>query len=117
MKGLPPKESAVQIAIINRLALHGVVCIHVPNGGTRDPREARSLKAQGVMAGTPDLICIGIGGRVAWLEVKRPGYAPSAVKQSQRDMHHLLRRRGHLVAIVTTQDEAVACMREWGLIR
>jgi len=112
----PPKESAVQIAIINRLALHGVTCIHIPNGGTRDPREARALKAQGVMAGTPDLICIGDGGRVAWLEVKRPGYSPSAVTASQRDMHDLLRRRGHLVAIVTSQDEAADRMREWGLI-
>ena len=60
---------------------------------------------------------IGDGGKVAWLEVKRPGYAPSAVKESQHEAHDMLRRKGHHVAIVTSQDEAVAALRDAGLIR
>ena len=113
----PPKESAVQIAVLNGLLFHGVVCIAIPNGGSRDPREARNLKAQGVMAGAPDLVCIGDGGKVAWLEVKRPGYTASAVRESQHDAHDMLRRKGHHVAIVTSQDEAVAACRDAGLLK
>lgn len=111
-----PAEGQVQIAIIDRLRLRGVAAIHIPNGGSRNPIEARKLKAQGVRAGAPDLICIGREGRVAWLEVKRPGYRPSDVKGSQHEMHDMLRARGHFVAIVTSQDEAEAAVREAGLI-
>lgn len=112
-----PKESAVQIAIRQRLIFHGVVAAHVPNGGKRSLAAGRRLKAEGMIAGFPDLVCVGDGGKVAFLEVKRPKYSPSDVSDEQRDMHDMLRRKGHHVAIVTSQDEAVAACRDAGLIR
>lgn len=33
------------------------VTFHIPNGGKRDVREARNLKACGVTAGVPDIFC------------------------------------------------------------
>lgn len=45
---------------------------HVPNGGTRDPIEAKHLKQQGVKAGVPDLqLPVPRGGyHGLWLEMK-----------------------------------------------
>lgn len=35
------------------------LCYHIPNGGSRDPREAHNLKLQGVKPGVPD-ICLPV---------------------------------------------------------
>lgn len=112
-----PLERAVQIAIKKRLIFHGVICIHIPNAGRRSAAAGRRLKQEGMLPGAPDIIAIGEGGKVAWLEVKRPGYSPSDVSDNQHDMHDTLRRKGHFVAIVTSQDEAVEALRSAGLIR
>jgi phosphoglycolate phosphatase-like HAD superfamily hydrolase len=50
------------------------------------------------------------------LEVKRPGYTPSAVSPAQRDMHEALARKGFTVAIVTGQDEAVRALEAMGWV-
>lgn len=42
----------------------------VPNGGTRNPMEAQSLKASGVRAGVADLILLLPGGRAVFIELK-----------------------------------------------
>lgn len=108
-----PLEAAVQRAIIDRLRLLGVLAIHVPNGGKRSMMAGRRLKSEGMRAGFPDLLCYK-DGRHALLEVKRPGYTPSAVSAEQHEMHDLLRERGASVAIVTSQDEAVMALRAEG---
>lgn len=46
---------------------------HIPNGGSRDPREARNLKQEGVKAGVPD-ICLPVprgGYNGLYIEMKR----------------------------------------------
>lgn len=46
---------------------------HIPNGGSRDPREAHNLKRQGVKAGVPD-ICLPVargGYHGMYIELKR----------------------------------------------
>lgn len=43
----------------------------VPNGGSRDKREAARLKWQGVLPGVPDLIVM-IDGRTFGIELKAP---------------------------------------------
>lgn len=107
-------ERAIQSAIRNRLMFHGVVCIAIPNAAKRSPAMARALKAEGMIAGAPDLICVGDGGKVAWLEVKAPG---GRVSPAQEDMHALLQRKGHNVAVVRDQDQAVEQLRAWGMVR
>lgn len=107
-------EDGAQIAIKNRLALYGIVLKHTPNEGRRSKAEAVRLKALGMIAGWPDGTCMQAPGRIAFLEIKKPGYAPSAVKDTQRDCHAMLRRLGFYVAVVTDQDEAVAALRAAG---
>jgi hypothetical protein len=106
-------ERAIQISIRNRLALHGVIALHIPNAGRRSPVTGRRLRTEGMIAGAPDLICICPDGRTAWLEVKAPG---GRVSERQAEFHSLLTRLGHRIAVVTDQDQAVARLREWGCI-
>lgn len=111
-----PLEEAVQRAIIDRLRMRGVLAVHVPNGAALKGGAiaAKRLKGQGMRSGFPDLACYMAPGRHALLEVKRPGYTASAVREDQHAMHDQLRTLGIPVAIVTSQDEAVAVLQGLG---
>lgn len=63
----------------------GVVYFHVPNGGNRDPREAKRLKESGVKAGVPDLVFLAYH-RFYCLELKEPG-GKGHLSPAQRAMH------------------------------
>lgn len=56
----------------------------VPNGGKRDAREAANLKAQGVLAGIPDLGIMLPKARMIWIEMKAENGRVSAM---QADLH------------------------------
>ncbi len=59
-----PSERQEQEAIVRwfRLKYPKEIIYAIPNGGSRNPIEARNLKLSGVLAGTPDLhICVGRG--------------------------------------------------------
>lgn len=112
----PPQEAAVQRAIIDRLRFCGVLAVHVPNEGKRSVMAGLRLKGEGLRPGWPDLLCYSSDGKHALLEVKRPGWRPSDVSENQRACHAELRRRGHLVAVVASQDEAVAVLRGAGWV-
>lgn len=47
------------------------IIFSVPNGGTRDPREAHKLKMTGLLPGVSDLVIIHFG-IVYFVEVKKP---------------------------------------------
>ena len=112
MKPRAAPERAIQIAIRHRLQFYGITCLHIPNGGQRSVMAGRRLRGEGMMAGAPDLICIAPGGQVALLEVKAPG---GRVSEAQRDFHALLASKGHRIAVVHSQDEALEALRAWGL--
>ena len=76
-----PREAEEQVALFKWAAYAANtgkwpelrLCYHVPNGGSRDVREARNLKAQGVKAGVPD-ICLPVprgGYHGLYIELKR----------------------------------------------
>lgn len=54
-------EATEQVQVINWCKMNAVenpalnLIFHIPNGGSRNQREAANLKAQGVKAGVPDL--------------------------------------------------------------
>lgn len=48
-------ESSEQKALIKWCEYSKVPIFHIPNGGTRNPKEAAELKRQGVKPGVPDL--------------------------------------------------------------
>ena len=97
-------ERAIQIAIKRRLALSGVICHHSPNAGRRSVIAGRMLKAEGMITGWPDLTLVGPDKRIAFLEVKAEKGRTSA---AQDDCLAMLRRMGHDVAVVRSQDDAV----------
>ena len=49
-------EAQEQAAVIQWCDIRRIPVFHVPNGGSRDKREAANLKRQGVRAGVPDLV-------------------------------------------------------------
>lgn len=69
------KENKIQSEIF--IWYHNTYTIHnkglifaVPNGGTRNIREAILLKATGVVSGVSDLICIMPNFKLVFVEVK-----------------------------------------------
>lgn len=103
-------EALIQRAIIDRMRLHGVLCVAVPNEGRRTSREGRRLKGNGLRPGFPDLIVMQ-RGLVAFLEVKAPAGRLTEVQQA---CHAELERVGMVVTTVRSQDEAVLALREAG---
>ena len=61
-------------------------------------------------AGFPDRLCLAPGGRVVFVELKRPGGAPRAL---QRWVHRRLRDLGFRVAVIDSPAAAVAFFDEW----
>ncbi len=111
--GPQPSERAVQMAIIARLHTQGVFTCHIPNAGKRGAVTGARLKQEGMVAGFPDLYCANHGRHVL-LEVKA---ATGRLSPNQVDCHAALRRRGVPVAVVYSQDEAVAACIEAGVIK
>jgi hypothetical protein len=79
---------------------------HVPNGGSRNPIEAKKLKFMGVTPGVSDLICLI--GRCAFLELKRPdGKGGQSLKQKK--WQRIVEARGFEYRILNDLEEA----KEW----
>jgi len=113
-------EAAIQRAIIDRLRFLGVLAVHIPNEGKRSETTGRRMKADGMRPGWPDLACYQ-DGKHALLEVKRPGWdwAKPGTKtarreDNQRACHAELERQGFPVAVVRSQEEAIAALRAQG---
>lgn len=104
-------EAAVQRAIKQRLTLYGCVCVAIPNEGRRSAALGRAMKQTGLLPGIPDMLVLQRPGKAAFLEVKAE---KGRVSPAQHDAHEMLRRLGHHVAVVRSQDEAVEALRGWG---
>jgi hypothetical protein len=109
-------EQAIQRAIADHLrarAHKDIYWFHPANGGARTVIEGAILKACGVRAGTPDLICIR-GGKTFGLELKAEG---GRLSDSQKLAHEEMQRAGAVVATATGIDEPLATLEEWGMLR
>lgn len=73
----------------------------VPNGGTRNIREAMSLKASGVVSGVPDMICL-YGGKPVGIELKT---ATGTVSTEQKQLHEIWLYHGIEVKVVRSFEE------------
>ncbi len=65
-------EDALQKSLVAWLRFNGLFVTHVPNTARRSPREGKRYRDMGMVAGYPDLIVHGQGGRTVLIEVKAP---------------------------------------------
>jgi hypothetical protein len=75
----------------------------VPNGGTRNPREAMKLKATGLVPGIPDLIFLW-NGKVYGFELKTE---KGVLSPKQKEIHEIWAANGICVYIVRTLAEVI----------
>ena len=79
---------------------------HVPNGGSRDPREAHNLKEQGVKRGVPD-ICLPVSRRGfngLYIELKR--VKGGRVSEEQRWWLAQLTKQGYYAVVCRGWEDA-----------
>lgn len=81
----------------------------VPNGGSRDAREACNLKTQGVLAGIPDLGILCPGGRTVWIEMKAEDGRVSAM---QAELHPHIAALNYDMIVAYSAEEALAALRK-----
>lgn len=102
-------EDLIQAGIVSLSKLvippHLGLMAAIPNGGKRNKTEAAILKEMGVTAGMPDLMLALWGGRIVWIEVKRPknivtGAKAGTLSPEQIDIHSKLSSMGHEVYVV-----------------
>jgi hypothetical protein len=110
-------ERAIQTAIVaavRRLCKpQQGLCYAIPNGGKRDVISAARLKAEGVLAGMPDLGFALPGGVTAYLEIKSAKGRQSVQQEFiEKQLTHL----GHRYAVAHSIDEAWGVLAAWGVL-
>jgi hypothetical protein len=75
--------------------------------------QMNSLKADGLRAGFPDLICIASGGRCGFMEIKREG---EKLGENQIHWAGALEHLGHQHAVVRSIEDAAETLQKWGWI-
>lgn len=91
-----PSEHEEQVGIVNwiRRKFPEVVVFAIPNGDKRSISVAKRLKAEGVVAGVPDLF---IPDWNLWIEMKKQ--KGGRLSAAQKDMIEHLERIGHTVIV------------------
>jgi len=110
------RESTIQQTVVRHLKLRGIaglVWFHPANGGARSKAEAGRFRAEGVVAGVPDLVLLA-AGRAYFLELKAD---KGRLSPAQSDMQKRIAVAGGLVATAYGLDAALAQLATWGLIR
>lgn len=112
MRNNTPTEATEQVALF-RWAAYAAgkhpelrLLFAIPNGGSRDLREAHNLRMQGVRAGVPDM-CLPVprGGFAAlYIELKRQ--KGGRVSDEQRGWIEALNRAGNRAIVCRGFDEA-----------
>jgi hypothetical protein len=95
-------------AIVSKMfpKTHGLL-FHVPNGGSRNVREAANLKRTGVVAGIPDMLFLWKGKTYAFEFKSEKG----CLSDSQKAVHEQWKEHGVEVQIIRTQFEFVTAIQ------
>lgn len=110
-------EHDLQTACVNWFRMqyreYANLLIAIPNGGQRDVRVARKLKAEGVVAGVPDLFLAVARGQShgLWIEMKN-GKA-GRVSEHQHYMLDALARQGYKGVVCRTFEEFMKEINEY----
>ena len=111
-------ESAFQVAVVRMLRTAGFFVFAVPNGGSRNAREAHNLRLQGVMPGVSDLVVLLPEGRAVFIELKNIN-GKGRQSQAQKDFEARAGLLGHeyllwaswadVERFINERRQAVAC--------
>lgn len=110
--GINPTEAQEQAALFEWIRIAAKkypeleLCHSIPNGGSRNPIEARHLKEQGVKPGIPDLFlpCARGGWHGLYIEMKRR--KGGRVSIEQKKMILALRNQDYCVEVCQGWEEA-----------
>ena len=108
-------EQGIHRTVIQHLQTRGapgLVYIHVPNGGFRQPIEAAIFKGLGVRAGVSDLL-LWHNAKSYVLELKAKGGPTEAQSQFLADM----RNAGAFADVAVGLEAALRKLESWGLLR
>ena len=105
-----PSESEEQIGFVNWFEgkFSGVRIFHIPNGGHRSISVAKSLKAEGVKPGVPDLY---VPAWRLWIEMKKVN--GGRVSAEQKDWIAYLEGIGDSVIVAKGARDASRQVLEW----
>jgi hypothetical protein len=105
-------ESKIQqdaiMEIWNKLPETRLCLFHVPNGMFTNAREGAKFKAQGVIAGVPDLVFVW-AGKTHYIEVKT---AKGVLSPQQKALHQKWAEQGVIVNVVRSSEEIIAIVAE-----
>ena len=105
-------EESIQVACVKwfRLQYPNLVIFAVPNGGSRNLYEAKNMKESGTLAGVADLVIVGNGGKVLFVEMK-------AGKNKQEDSQILFQNKveklGHKYIICRSKEQFMKEIDLW----
>jgi hypothetical protein len=114
-----PTEAQEQAALFQWIAYKAKqypelqYCYHIPNGGSRNPIEARHLKEQGVKPGIPDLFlpCARGGWHGLYIEMKRR--KGGRLSDEQAAMLEALREQGYCAWVCKGANDAIELITEY----
>lgn len=98
-------EAFEQQAVVDYLDFKHIPFYHIPNGGSRNKKEAKNLKRQGVRPGVPDL-CIPVAKRGfhgLYIEMK---YGKNKPTDKQLEWLDVLNANGYKAVVCYGFDQA-----------
>jgi hypothetical protein len=111
------EEEVIHRAVVDHLRQRGnpeAVWFHVPNQSKASPQYRRKLAAMGLRPGVSDLVFLHNGEAFA-LELKRQ--KGGVVSDNQDQFLADWKAAGGEGFVARGLDEALACMKAWGVLR
>ncbi len=98
------QESTLQTACVRwfRYQYPNLIIYAVPNGGSRNIREAQRLKSEGVLAGVADLVVLLPQGKSIYIEMKVKGNRQT---DNQKDFQKKAIELGHAYTVCYSFEE------------
>ncbi|MGY3278168.1 VRR-NUC domain-containing protein [Bradyrhizobium sp. S3.7.6] len=115
---IDPSEHTIQAKlwqIVTICKCDDVTAFKIPNEGRRGFRAAAMAKAEGLVAGVPDLeFVLPPNGRAAFLELKK---RTGSLSVAQIGFSAQLKRSGALWAVAYSLEEAASILIDWNVLK